>query len=158
MTHWIRSSLPMSRVSVTVPSGPDPTDRSVEVTDLVVAADGTEIDPPDTLSTGAGWDGVAGALDLYVQYELFGTLQRSGSTAGRALATVTALDVGIGTDVVSRTQAFPGPEVLSLACLAPGRQALPRPCGLVDEGTWTVVREAETLMDTVIVQLDLSAR
>lgn len=155
VTHWIRSSTPMDELSVTVPAVPELEGKFVEVTDLVVAADGVQVDPPESLASGASWDGLSAARDLYVQYELFGTLQRNGSTPGRALATVTSLDVGVASDVVSRTQTFPGPQALALACLAPGTRPLPRPCGGVEEGTWTVVLEESTLQDTVIVQLDL---
>lgn len=156
VTHWIQSSEPMDSMTITVPTRPGLEAQAVTVEDLVVAADGVEVDAPDT-SSGAEWtDELGGAQTLFVQYDLSGALQLSDSAEGRALATMTSLIVDVERDLVTKTQAFPGAQVLTLACLPPGTEAMPRPCGTLDADTWTVVSDPDHVQDTVIGQFDLS--
>ena len=56
-----------------------------------------------------------------------GAVERSGSVPGRALATVTALDVDLNPPLVATTYAVSGGDVLNLACSAPGPEARPGP-------------------------------
>ena len=159
VTHWIRTSLPMERLDVVVPTRPGVDADMAEVSDLVVAADGVGVDlADDVVPRSASVDLAPAATQLYVQYHLSGVLQRSDSAQGRALATTTALDVGVGHEMLRRTQTFPGVQVLTIACLAPGLRSVPRPCGVLYEDLWTVVSEEESLRDTVIGQFNLAER
>ncbi len=159
VSHWIRTSLPVDRLTLGVPLGSGLTDETLQVRDLVVAADGvpvatTQSDVPD-----ASWEAVVpGAHEVYVQYRLVGAAPRSGSVGGRALATVTSLDVGVGSDrPLAKTVVFSGSKVLALACLAPGARATPSPCGKLVDQAWTLDFAAGDAPATVIAQLDLDA-
>lgn len=157
VTHWIRTAVPINQVSLSVPTGSGLAENEFEVEQLVVAADGVRIEAPDSVVSEEGWSGVPASQELYVQYELSGVLQRSSSAQGRALATMTSLEVGVGQPLIAKTRAFPGSQVLTLACLPPGKQSLPEPCGRLDDDVWTVVSEADALRDIVIAQFDLAA-
>lgn len=157
VAHWIRTSLPMNQLSVTVPTRPGLTDQAVGFKHFVVEADGVRTDSPKAVSE-VEWAGVLPATrDLYVRYQLTGVLQRSSSAEGRALATMTVLNVGVGHELLAKTQLFRGAQVLTLACLSPGAEAVPRPCGTLNEEAWTVVSEGEAVEDIVIAQFDLVA-
>lgn len=157
VTHWINTSEPMDRLELNVPISQGLDDPRIAVSQLVVAADGVQVDLASTVVSGAdGAGALPAASTLYVQYRLSGAVQGSDSAEGRALATVTSLDVVVGSRALSRTQAFPGAEVLTLACLAPGAQSIPQPCGQFEGGTWAVESAADDVPDTVIAQLDLA--
>ncbi len=156
VTHWISTVLPMDQLALAIPTSPGLDDQLVDVTELVVAADGVAVDAPSPSGSAEGVGVLPAARQLYVRYQLSGVLQRSTSAAGRALATVTSLDVGVGGSALARTQAFPGAKVLTLACLDGGPRSIPTPCGSFEEGTWSVRSEPDDAPDTVIAQFDLS--
>ena len=85
-----------------------------------------------------------------------GAVERSGSVPGRALATVTALDVDMIPPLVATTYAVSGGDVLALAC-APDEpdDAVPAPCGAPAGRGWRVERAGNDRNDVVIAQLDL---
>lgn len=157
VTHWISTSVPMNQLELNVPTSQGLDDPMIAVNRLVVAADGVQVDLASTVVSGAdGAGALPAASNLYVQYELSGVMQRSGSAEGRALATVTSLNVAVGSRALARTQTFPGARVLTLACLAPGARSIPETCGRFEEGTWKVVSDADDVPDTVIAQFDLT--
>ncbi|WP_139227846.1 hypothetical protein [Nocardioides alpinus] len=154
VTHWISTTTPMDRFTVRAPRSPGLADFRPDLEDLVVAADGNLVDVG-----GVSLD-VPGVLPsaerLYVRYRLAGALQRNSSVADRALATVTAMDIGLQWRSLPRTQSFPGGRVMTLACLAPGARAVPESCGTYVEGAWQVRSPAGNVPVTVIAQFDLA--
>ncbi|PUA79244.1 hypothetical protein C7S10_19620 [Nocardioides currus] len=152
--HWLRTEEPVDRLEL---SAPGDGMTSAEVTDVVVAADGVAVASADVVAA-SGWAGPLPATsDVYVSYRLSGVLQLSDSAQGRGLATTTALVADVGRPMVARTQSFTGASVLTLACLPPGDQAMPTPCGSSKGDTWTVVSEGDAVADSVIAQVDLGA-
>lgn len=154
VTHWISTTKPMDRVRLRPPSSPVLSDRTVQVEDLVVAADGADlglesirIDVPTSLPS---------AGQLYVRYRIPDALQRNSSVDDRALATVTSVGVGLEGRSLPRTQVFPGGRVMTLACLAQGARAVPESCGTYVEGAWQVRSAAGAVPVTVIAQFDLA--
>ena len=97
----------------------------------------------------------AGTKDVFVTYRLLGAVERSGSVAGRALATITALDVDVNPPLVATTYAVSGGEVLNLACSAPQDGAVPVPCGEPNDSGWQVLLDKAGRHDVVTAQLDL---
>jgi hypothetical protein len=153
--HWIRAGSPVSRVRLVVPDVSGLPAGAVSVHKVVIAGDQREV--------AAGRHGQAGreytfppARDLYVSYRLEGTLEHSGSVAGRALARITSLDVETGVRLTRSIRVIEGPRILSLACSAPTPGALPSPCGQQDgSGPWTVRLDPRTSRDRVMAQVDL---
>ena len=78
-------------------------------------------------SEGPGSYPFAGSTDVFVSYRLEGAVERSGSVPGRALATVTAVDVDLNPPLVATTYAVSGGDVLDLACSAPVSRGGPGP-------------------------------
>lgn len=155
VTHWISTQAPMDGFRVRPPSGPGLDGLSVDVEDLVVAADGVPVrvddlrlDVPQVL---------AAAHRLYVRYRLAGALERTGSVRGRALATVTSLGIDFDGQLLPRTQSFPDGRVMTLACLARAARAVPASCGADEDGTWRLESAGDEVPVTVIAQFDLAA-
>ena len=97
----------------------------------------------------------AGTHDVFVSYRLVGAVERIGSVAGRALATVTAPEVDLNPPLVASTYAVSGGDVLNLACAAPVDGAVPVPCGEPNDSGWQVRLDKAHLNDVVTAQLDL---
>jgi hypothetical protein len=156
VTHWIHAAEPMNQLMITVPASPGLDDRAIDLTHLVVAADGEQVDAPGVVDLPAGWAGsLPAAQDVYVQYELSGITQRSDSAEGRGIALLTSADLEVDRPILSRSQTFSGAHVLTVACLAPGEQAVPRPCGHFLDNTWNVTSEGAAVDELVIAQFDL---
>ncbi|RYB93842.1 hypothetical protein EUA93_05390 [Nocardioides oleivorans] len=156
VTHWISTTTPVDEVTLGWPRSPDLAEPDHAIDDVVVAADGVRLDVDLRTDTSAA-TAITATESLYVQYVLPGAVDRTGSAAGRGLATVTALDVGLGGRSLARMQAFAAGDVLTLACLADGARAVPQPCGARVGDTWQVESPADDRPVTVIAQLDLSA-
>ena len=154
VTHWISTTAPMDRFRVRPPTSPGLTGLAVDAEDVVLAADGVRLDA-SAVRIDSPHD-LPGARELYVSYRLAGAVQLNGSVAGRALAPITSLGVGLESRSLARTQAFPGGRVLTLACLAQGARAVPESCGTYEEGVWEVSSPAGEAPVTVIAQLDLT--
>lgn len=157
VSHWIRTSRPVHELSLGVPPSSGLTADTIDVLDLTVAADGATVEPPARQSDG-GWSGVLPETqEVYVSYRLSGVLQRSGSAAGRALATLTSLTLRTDGPPLAMTQTFPELKVLTLACLASDAGATTALCGMLIGDTWTVSSPADAVPEIVIAQLDLTA-
>ena len=156
VTHWVRGAEPLTRLTLALPTGVAAPGAGIDVRDLVVAADDVLVASPVLGDT--GWEGtLPEARDLYVTYRLSGALQRSGSVDGRALATVTSLTLGVGEVSLSGTRTFSSSKVLALGCLPPGARAVPTPCGMLVNDTWTLDVVPGAVPATVIAQIDLDA-
>lgn len=154
VTHWISTTTPMDRFTVRAPRSPGLADLRLDVEDLVVATDGDLLDVADiSLDVPTA---LPSAGQLYVRYRLPGALQRNSSVTDRALATVTAMGIGLEGRSLPRTQSFPGGRVMTLACLAQGARAVPELCGTYVEGAWQVRSAAGEVPVTVIAQVDLA--
>ncbi len=158
VSHWIRTSQPVTELVVDVPPSSGFTADTINVLDLTVVTPGRVAESPARQS-GGGWaSALPGAVrEVYVRYRLSGVLQRSASAAGRALAPMTSLSLGVDGQLLARTQTFSGLEVLTLACLSAEPRATPTLCGALVDDTWTVDSAADAVPAIVIAQLDLQA-
>ena len=135
VTHWIESSSVLLRLDLSVPAGPE----GVAARDVRVVADGHVATGPESITTGRGTYSFLAADSVLVTYRLGGALVRSTSAPGRALVSVSALEVTSGAATERATHAVSAPEVLSLACAPPDRPGEPEPCGAPGpDGGWSV--------------------
>ncbi|SEC15506.1 hypothetical protein SAMN04489844_1784 [Nocardioides exalbidus] len=154
VTHWISTTEPVRQVALRVPRSPGLEDAALAVDDVVVGSDGVRLDVD--VAPGAPARAIDPTRTLYVRYVLPGAVDLTGSATGRGLATVTALDVGLGGATLARTQVFASDDVLTLACLGRGARAVPELCGTRVGDTWEVISPADDRPVTVIAQLDLT--
>ncbi|GAA1942855.1 hypothetical protein [Nocardioides hwasunensis] len=154
VTHWVATSVDIDQVRLGLPTSPALADVDLSATGVTLAADGVRLDGAGDV-TREPVVPPPGTRRLYVQYVLPGAVQDSDSATGRALATVTALELGLAGRSLARTQAFPGGDVLALACLGRGVRAVPEPCGASTDGVWQVASAAGDA-PVVIAQLDLA--
>lgn len=156
VTHWIRTTAPVDRLSLSVPASSGRTVETVGAEDLEVGADGGQVDVRPAAEGDHVWSGdLGGVHEIYVTYRLTGAVEQGGSVAGRALAPLTSLNVDVGATTLARSQVFTGLTVLTLACLDAGARATPVLCGNAVDGAWTFDAAAGAVPDTVIAQLDL---
>jgi hypothetical protein len=113
---------------------------------------------PESLAGRRAYFASLGASEFYVRYRLSGAVERSTSVPGRALARVTALQLGMRRPLDEVSRWVTGAEVLSLACapVAPADQPLPVPCGMPTSGGWQVDLAGARVDDAVIAQVELS--
>lgn len=158
VSQWIRVTTPLSGIEVSAPLMEGSTTK-VFATDVVVSADRTVVTGDRTVTGGTSVYGfVDPARTVRLRYVLHGTVTRSPSVKGRALAGATSLVVrySAGTSDVSKVR-ITGARVLTAACRDSGdEQAEPTPCGSPTGRGWTVQLRAGQLRDVVMAQLDLS--
>ena len=158
MRQWIRSASTVFGIRLSPPPGTGAAADSspVRVRDVRVFANGGAALGPERLEKARQYYPFdAGTNDVFVSYQLVGAVERSGSVAGRALATVTALDVDLIPQLVETTYAVSGGDVLALACAPDEPDAVPVPCGAPAGRGWRVERAGDDRNDVVIAQLDL---
>ena len=147
---WIRTDGDSDVVTLAAP----PADVSVR--GLVVAADGEQVSAPDPVPG----EPVRVALDsapttVYLDYDLVGAVDRTGTVPGRALASPTFLvaDVpGVRGPVRVR---LTGQRLLNVSCAARTAPTAPRPCGRQQGRAWRVELPVADRDDEVSAQLDL---
>jgi hypothetical protein len=138
VTHWIHPRKFVSEIRLHLPSVRGLASGALSVSDLVAVADGHRVYAPPSIAGDDATLYVPGAHRIVLRYVLGGAVERTEPPAGRALARVVAVDVRDGHSTTRRTTAVTGPRVLSLACTAPRRDALPLPCGTADGTGWSV--------------------
>lgn len=153
--QWIRSTPTLFGIHLSPPpaaAGSSP----VRVRDVQVFANGGPAPGAERLEKDREYYPFrAGAHDVFVSYRLVGAVERIGSVAGRALATVTAPEVDLNPPLVASTYAVSGGDVLNLACAAPVDGAVPVPCGEPNDSGWQVRLDKAHLNHVVTAQLDL---
>ncbi len=122
----------------------------------MAVADGHRVYAPPSITGADATLYVPGAHRVVLRYVLDGAVERTEPPAGRALARVVAVDVRDGHSTTRSRTTVTGARVLSLACTAPGRDALPLPCGTADGSVWSVALTKPHLRERVMAQLDLS--
>lgn len=149
--HWVRGGSPIRELTWAPPVVAGAVDPAVA--DLRVSADGlpgrvvpSDGTVPDTLAVQPP------ARVVLLTYRLTGVVQRSDSTADRALVWATALDV----THAGPTRVVVTGGVRSMACTRTP-EAAPRPCGTPVARHWEVLLP-ESHRDPVIqVQVDLAS-
>ncbi|WP_107774614.1 hypothetical protein [Nocardioides sediminis] len=150
VTHWIEASSVLLTLDLSVPAGPD----GVVARDVRVVADGHEAIGPERITDGRGTYSFLAADSVLVTYRLGGALVRSTSAPGRALVSMSSLEVSSRAAAERATHEVSAPEVLSLACATPDEPAEPQPCGAPDaDGGWSVDLEDGSVRDRVLAQV-----
>lgn len=150
VTHWIESSSVLLRLDLSVPAGPE----GVVASDVRVVADGHEATGPEQVTDGRGTYAFLAADSVLVTYRLGGALVRSTSAPGRALVSVSALEVTSRAETERATHTVSAPDVLSLACAPPSRPAEPEPCGAPGPGgEWSVELVDDGVRNRVTAQV-----
>ena len=156
--QWIRSASTLFGIGLSPPPGAGvaSADSPVRVRDVqVFAKDGPAPGPKSVTEGREYYPFGAGSKDVFVSYRLKNAVERSGSVAGRALATVTALDADVTPRLVATTYAVSGGDVLALACATGEPDAVPVPCGEPAGDGWRVERSGDHRGDVVTAQVDL---
>jgi hypothetical protein len=156
--HWLRSASTLFGIGLSPPPSADSAAGSspVRVRDVQVFANGVQALGPERLGKEPEYyPFAAGAKDVFVRYRLEGAVERSGSVAGRALATVTAVAADLTPPLVATTYAVSGGDVLNLACSAPEDGAVPVPCGKPSGPGWQVRLDKADRDDVVTAQLNM---
>jgi hypothetical protein len=153
VTEWIRTRGPVDSVTARTPTVDGLNPATVSATHFVLAANGTRYPALPVAGAAAQTFRFPAVRTVYLSYRLTGAVQSSGPH-GRALARLTALDVGTGRPQDSTTQEVVGARVLALAC-TPAPDVPPVPCGSVDRGTWTVRLRGARQRNPVMAQVDL---
>jgi hypothetical protein len=151
--HWIRSTQPISTISLAVPPVADR--AGVTVRELVVESDRGDRSTTDRAHAGTLTYSLHQASIVHLRYVLSGAVVRSSTPGSRALAQVTALDLSYRNDRVPRTLVLQGGRLLAVACSTPAANAAPRPCGHPDRLGWRVRLGPRTRTEQVMAQLDL---
>ena len=154
--HWIHTRGFVYDVRLHIPKVSGLAPGTLSVHRIVAIADGLQVYAPRSMSGGAATLYTRGAERIFLRYVLDGAVEHTEPPAGRALARVVALDVRDGHSTTKSQTAVAGARVLSLACTAPGRYALPLPCGTPDGSEWSVALTTPNLREQVMAQLDLS--
>jgi hypothetical protein len=157
VTHWIHARLAVASLTIRTPRTLGLAPGSVSASHFFLATDGT---PYPAVSTHEGHPGTQTfrfpmANTVYLRYRLAGAVQLS-SPDGRALARITSLEVTTDATIASTTQRVVGARVLALACSAPSATAVPQPCGVENDGSWSVALDRTERHERVMAQLDLS--
>ena len=121
VSHWVRPRTRAYELTLSVPDVPGR--GSLRAADVRVDVDGTAVPGPASIESSPHTYVLAGGRQIFVTYHLTGALERSPSVEGRALVRVTSLDLSVE-DVMTRTQAVEGVEILSMACTAHTERAL----------------------------------
>jgi hypothetical protein len=154
--HWIHTRAFVYAVTLQVPQVPEVPSGEITYSHVVLASAGHQL--PAT-GAHAGTAGHRFPLPptkmLYVRYDLSGAVRRTGSTAGRALARLTSLDVHLDTPLSGSTRVIRGADILALACYPRGSQAVPVPCGSRHGETWRLHLGPRSEATRVMAQLDL---
>ena len=140
VTHWISTQAPMDGFRVRPPSGPGLDGLSVDVEDLVVAADGVPVRVED--------------LRLDVP-QVLAAAHRLGARSRAGHRDLAGID--FDGQLLPRTQSFPDGRVMTLACLARAARAVPASCGADEDGIWRLESAGDEVPVTVIAQFDLAA-
>ncbi len=155
VTHWLHTSRPQETVRLGFPSSPGVTQGAMSVSHVVLAADDQRVYAPASFDGKAEIVPVPAAHQIYVSYVLSGAIERSQDQPGRALARPAALDVTTAESATRSIYTIEGAKVLALACSPNRADALPRPCGTVNDGSWAVDLRSPHADDSVMAQLDL---
>ena len=153
--HWIRSTRPVSSVTLTVPSTVPHSGSGVVARNVLLESDDEVRRGADLAGDASRTFSLDGANLVRLSYVLSGVVVRSSSARDRALAGVTALDLSYHRDRVPRTLVVQGGRLLSAACSTPTPDAEPRPCGDPDGLGWRVHLRPSARDDRVMVQLDM---
>jgi hypothetical protein len=150
--HWIRTK-GIFRLSLSVPTLS--VEEKVRASDVEVVADGKPLFGSSTIDEVARTNYPEGAIDIYISYVLSGAVARTTSAPGRALARITALDVGYDVEGGVSQRRIEGANVLSLACFprSTGGSRV-HPCGNADDGAWEVTLTGGVRDDRVMAQFD----
>ena len=154
--QWVRSSTPLTALSLSVPADPLLGD-AVVASDLLVTADGAEADVPTSLGTSPAVITLADVHQVHLTYRLSGALLRSPSRADRALARTVALDLDLDEEPRREpaTISFRGATALAVICDGGGGQVR---CGRLDDtGDWQVRAAPAGAEDRVMALLELPA-
>jgi hypothetical protein len=151
--QWIRPGEPLTALGLELPDVPGADDLSAD--QVQVVADGVVAAGPGQVTAAGATYTFEESTSVLVTYRLQGAVQVSDSSAGRALALVTALDTAYDPRVERETRVVHGPEVLSLAC-SRRPDGAPEPCGR-DGGDdeWQVDLSGDRVDDRVLAQLNL---
>jgi hypothetical protein len=156
--QWLRTRTPISKIELVVPhrNGPGgaPTATDVNVAgalgELGEVSDGTVVD------SSAAYPLYYPSRIVRVRYTLVGSVVRSPSAPGRALARFTSADlVYMPEEDGPRVIRIRAPEVLNVACRAPFQEAVPRPCGSQAGTSWQVELQGADRADEVSAQVNL---
>lgn len=151
--QWIRPSEPLRQLRLTLPSVPGP--EHLSATEVEVLADSVPVDGPGRIGEVGATYTFEESMAVEVRYRLTGAVERSDSTAGRALAIATTLHVDYRPQARLQTQVVRAGEVLSLAC-SPSPTQTPVPCGEPQTASrWRVDLTGSSVVDRVIAQVTL---
>lgn len=154
--HWIHSSTPISVLTLSTPEPRVDTDGHVQATHVVVRVPGRLVPGPDDVGGGeATTYQLLGVHRVRISYLLSGVLDRSPTDPRRALARVTALDVGFGRQRGPTALSVVGAHVLGMACQSARRRADTYPCGVDRNGHWHVALTGVRRGERVLAQLEL---
>ena len=152
--HWIRSTRPISKLTLRVPTAIGNDETKVKAQEVrVESRSGTQRGAKLVAATPQTYS-FDGTPTLHVSYLLSGVVVRSSSASDRALALLTSLDLRFTHDRVDKTVMITGGRLLSAACTA-DPNAEPRPCGNAEGKGWRVTLDAPDRRDRVMAQLDL---
>ncbi len=152
--HWIRSTHPISTVTLAVP--PAVSDRSgVVAREVRVESDRRARPAVDVARKRMRSYSLHGASLVRVTYVLTGVVVKSSTSPRRVLAELTALRLSYAHDRVPRTVVVQGGRVLAAACSGPAAGAELVPCGDPEGSRWRVKLGPGARDDRVMVQLAL---
>jgi hypothetical protein len=153
--HWIRSQVPLSGLTLTIPSVPAVDAGALSARRVALQAGGRTVDVAAILAGGRETISFADTDEVHLSYVLVGASRRTGSD-GQTLVKLTSLRVGYAPALGTRTVAFTGARVIALACSS--ATATAAPCGRVSTGsadTWTVHLRDARRADRVAALVDL---
>jgi hypothetical protein len=153
--HWIHSTTPITVLTLAAPRVRVHGSRHVHATHVVVRVPGRIVEGPAAVTTGPATYQLLGAHRVRISYLLSGALDRSRSDPRRALARVTALDVGIGPHRGATALRVLGARVLGMACKPVRPRSAARPCGVDLNGAWHVDLSGVRRDERVLAQLEL---
>ena len=157
MTHWVHVRRFVDVLHLHIPTVPGLAPGALSVSNVVATADGHRIYTSRSIPLRGTTVYVPGAHRVVLRYTLDGAVERTEPPAGRALVRVVAIDVRDAGSTTRSKTAVVGARVLALACTAPRRGALPRPCGSGNGTAWSVDLNGPQVREHVMAQLDLSS-
>lgn len=157
VTEWVRTAVPTTTVTLSLPSGSPTSGSANEV--AVTSAEGTAAGPAELVSSGS-YDFAQPSTVFVAHYVLEGVTRISPMSPTRALVQPVALVLAVGP---SGGEAVGGPRVLSveagtvlaLACSAPEDKTVLTPCGAPHDEGWQVELDSRGWSDLVVAQVDL---
>jgi hypothetical protein len=152
--QWVRTRTPMRGIELVVPSG-DGLGAAVRATDVTVAGELIAVSPNLVGGSTAVYRFAVPSQIVRLSYTLVGSVVRSPSASGRALAPLTAADLAYLPEDGPRLVRIRAPEVLNVACRARSPEADPKPCGSPAGESWQVTLQGTHRDDEVSAQVNL---